>query len=759
MAITQAGFTLVVDYSKSREKAQAITKPVLKNASAEVMAVYQQNFNLAQQLASNPDFLKACSSKDRAAVGQIIKTAFEKSGFAGYGTVLLDGGSVFYSSDTPAKFGYSTDANNTPFCSRVFNLDPSHPQGDLPPFALCSLTATNTYCLTSGVPLRPNGKTMGIFCVGTPFGSELLHGMERKIKLSNDNLKDFGMAFDVMQGKGITACSKDLADAKSNYLANLARGTENVKEGNTEADGRLWSHQPIWGPDGHLAMGQILACTPLPGLISNPLMLLSLVVSAVAAFALSCVFAKGLSDRFNQSMRFLKQRAKDLAANKHDLPSLATLNGDFLELAEMMDTAMTNPRAVMQNLKITVSKKEEELSEKQRQVDAINYQLEQANRQLTAHNRQSVEVSTQVQAANRQTVQIQQKLETVLQCTSEGFLLLDPYGSVLAANQKFLTWVGLQEREIAGRVCFDLVRKPGDPREPRGVTFAHPGSGPEDLVNQFYPEGIVYNNGSDKQVEVLMHLQPIVDEEGVIEGYLMVLRDKSLHAEVARLRKEIVTMLSDDIRAPLTTAETRWQAIMGTQMQGVSPQIAQHLIEMHKVYEQMMGVIESYLMMYGGFVPAPVEQPREPVSVTRLIGECLQEVSQQARNQQITLDYKTVTGLPNTAINREVVHDIIIQLIEKLIIATAPGGRVRAETTVKGKEIRLIISSSGPALSQIEIEEMFIGFVEGRHSEDTYQSRLALYLARNNAERLGGRIWAESEAGRGTAIFLTLPVH
>jgi signal transduction histidine kinase len=62
-------------------------------------------------------------------------------------------------------------------------------------------------------------------------------------------------------------------------------------------------------------------------------------------------------------------------------------------------------------------------------------------------------------------------------------------------------------------------------------------------------------------------------------------------------------------------------------------------------------------------------------------------------------------------------------------------------------------------LRQVEIEEMFIGFVDGRHKEDTYQTRLSMYLARNNAERLGGRIWAESEAGRGTAIFLTLPVH
>ncbi|MBX9719860.1 MAG: ATP-binding protein, partial [Candidatus Obscuribacterales bacterium] len=123
------------------------------------------------------------------------------------------------------------------------------------------------------------------------------------------------------------------------------------------------------------------------------------------------------------------------------------------------------------------------------------------------------------------------------------------------------------------------------------------------------------------------------------------------------------------------------------------------------------------------------------------------------------LDYKTVTGLPSTAISKDIVRDIIVQILEKMISVTAPGGRVRAETTAKGKEIRLIISSSGPALQQVDIEEMFLGFLDGKHAEDTYQSRLSMYLARNNAERLGGRIWAESEAGRGTAIFLTLPVN
>jgi signal transduction histidine kinase len=750
MVLTQAGFSFFVDFKNSRDRARAVVDPALKMASTEIMTVYNQNLALAQQIAADPAFEKAYAARDRNGVAQSIKAAFDRTGFAGYGTIVLDNGKVFYSSDSPAKFGYPIQEINNSFGSRV--LDGS---SRMPNYALCCLTITPTYTLSSAVPLK-----QGMLAIGTPFAEELLHGMERKIKITNEALKDFNMVFHVLLGKGVTASSSELFNAKPSYLINLNRGTEKVQEGEKEADGRLWKFLPIRGPDGQRAMGQVIVCAPLQNPYGNPAIVLSLVLSAAAAYALSCLFTAGLSGRFSQSIRFLKQRAKDLASNRHDLPSLSVLNGDWLELAEMMDTAMASPRTVVLNLKQNVAKQEEELQEKQRQVDSINYQLEQVNKQLTAHNRQALEVNAQVQNANRQAVQIQQRLEAVLQCTSEGFLLLDPYGSVLAANPRFLTWIGVPERDIAGRICFDLVRKPGDSGESQGATFANPGSSPEDLINQFYPEGVIYNRAQGKQVEVLMHLQPVVNEGGIIEGYLMVLRDKALHAEVARLRKEIVTMLSDDVRTPLVSAESHWQALMGAQLQNLSPQVSQHLIEMQKVYEQMLGVVESYLMMYGGFVPVPAEHlQREEVSVTRLIGECLETVSQRAREQQIMLDYKTVTGLPTTAINKEIVRDIILQLLEKMISVTAPGGRVRAETTVKGQEIRLIISSSGPALQQVEIEEMFIGFVDGRHDEETYQSRLLMYLARNNAERLGGRIWAESEAGRGTAIFLTLPVH
>jgi histidine kinase len=122
------------------------------------------------------------------------------------------------------------------------------------------------------------------------------------------------------------------------------------------------------------------------------------------------------------------------------------------------------------------------------------------------------------------------------------------------------------------------------------------------------------------------------------------------------------------------------------------------------------------------------------------------------------LDYKTVTGLPNISGNKEAITGILLQILERMIEITSAGGRVRVESLSRGQEMRIGVSSSGPALPEQEIADMFVGYIEGKHAQDTYGSRLAMYLARNNVERLGGKIWAESEAGRGTITYFTLPI-
>jgi len=440
------------------------------------------------------------------------------------------------------------------------------------------------------------------------------------------------------------------------------------------------------------------------------------------------------------------------------MPSLDGLGPEFIELAEVIDTAVTSPRSSVRSLQTQMTKHQGALEEKQQLVEAASGQVEAVNRQLMIQSKQLSEISKQINHANAQSILLQQKLASVLQISTEGFLILDPYGNVLSTNPVFMNWAGCQEAEIAGRFCFDLVRRPGEPPQGNGdhTAFSQHGGKPGDLISQFFPEGIIYHQRQEKAIDVLAHLQPIMTDDQNIQGYVLVLRDKSFHSEANRLRKEIVAMLQESIRAPLAVAEQKWPSVLTTSKEYSGTPLGPALIDLHANYQAVMGVVDSLLMVHTGIVPTQTT-PREQVSVTRLIGDCLEHSAQQARSHQIMLDYKTVTGLPSTSIDKDILRDIVIQLLEKMISVTAPGGRVRVESISKNNEIRLSLFSSGPALAPTEIEDMFAGFIQGKHSEETYSSRLSLYLVRNNLERLGGKIWAESD--RGTYFYLTVPVQ
>src|SRR5690606_315586 len=100
------------------------------------------------------------------------------------------------------------------------------------------------------------------------------------------------------------------------------------------------------------------------------------------------------------------------------------------------------------------------------------------------------EVSKQVNQANRQAIVVQHKLDAVLQSSTEGFLILDQYGNILTANPVFLNWMGITEGEIAGRLCFDIVRRPDESRPDMrsGEAFATHGGDPQVVINRFHPE-------------------------------------------------------------------------------------------------------------------------------------------------------------------------------------------------------------------------------------------------------------------------------
>ncbi len=581
-------------------------------------------------------------------------------------------------------------------------------------------------------------------------------------------------------------------------------------------------------------IGVILATTAIhaAGIKPGFIMIISCILG-MCAFVLALVLSARMTD-FDRPLQTLIGRVKTWQSEK-TLPPPSGLVGAGSELAQLIDQTLLNWQDEVQAVKAHLHKVSMEAGQKAEVKQGTDDQFANLNRQLANQSKQLSEFSSQLNYANQQAVFLQQELQAILQSTTEGFLVLDRYGNVISANNIFLNWLGMSEGEIAGRFCFDLVQKPGQNKNGSGQSheagraFVKHESGTASLIDQFFPEGLIYHAQSKQPVEVLLHLQPVAGHDSNIQGYILVVRDKSLRSEIAGLRMEIVNMLARAVRGPLVSAEKEWQHLLAdstrlfvkqavdaqpeqelqtagnkdaqsgqldkiqhewnkelNQQLGeelkrrsagtVAPSGWQMLLDLHSRYQNLIRSVESLLAAHGqsveqissaapegqqlveglgGLFPAGETAKVESFPVSRLVGECLEEVANLARERQLLLDHKISTALPNLTGNRALIKSIVIPVVDKLISITTPGGKVRVESSLKGKEIQLSVSSSGPPLEEEEIVDMFAGFIPGKHNEDSYGSRLSLYLARNNAERIGAKIWAECEFG--TTVYITFP--
>lgn len=753
MVGAHAAAQFIGERNSAVQAAHKIVDPAFRQIFNETELIQKHNAALAGRISSDSGFLAAYASHDRSAVGAAVKECINKYNVEGDVVVIDNGARVMYSTDAPAKPPYPVPDEDV---KRLLHANQAW-------YGPASLTATGTFSIVGMVPIK--SATPGLVAVCQPVSGEFLAGLQKKVEITQ-NVKDLDFLLYSVKDQKVLAWTPDLQGKDGGFISSLNREAMKAVSGvDTERGGRLWKMYKFVAADMH-PIALIFATTPMPDMkLHFAAIAGQAAIAGFLALVAAVMFSINISGRMNRSVNFLINRAKALAAQKKDIPALEGLSGEFIELAEVIDTAVTGPRASVKSLQNQMSKHQDELQEKERLVHEASSQVEAVNRQLMIQSKQLSEVSKQINQSNAQSVLLQQKLASVLAISTEGFLILDSFGNVLSANPTVCTWLGLTEQELAGKFVFDLVRKPnegptnGNPLSGNGQypAFSHHGGNPGDLIAQFFPEGIVHNHRTGKGVDVLAHLQPITMDDQSIQGYVMVLRDKTLHSEAHRLRNEIVAMLQESIRGPLVMADQKWSSVLSTTSKqfGGTP-LAPQLIDLHSNYQALMAVIDSLLMMHTGIMPTQVVH-REQISITRLIGDCLEQVAQQARAHQIMLDYKTVTGLPSTGIDKEILRDIAIQLLEKMISVTAPGGRVRVESTAKNNEIRLSIFSSGPALPADEIEDMFAGFIQGKHSEDTYSSRLSLYLVRNNLERLGGKIWAESD--RGNYFYFTIPIQ
>ncbi len=150
----------------------------------------------------------------------------------------------------------------------------------------------------------------------------------------------------------------------------------------------------------------------------------------------------------------------------------------------------------------------------------------------------------------------------------------------------------------------------------------------------------------------------------------------------------------------------------------------------------------------------------EEIDIASLIGEVRMSLISPASNKKISVEVKVDTSLENIRADRTKLRQILYNLMSNAMKFTPDKGRVIVSACKKEGALEIKVSDNGIGLSKEDNEKIFMPFTQADSSTARGYggAGLGLYIVKNFIDLHGGKIWVDSEVGKGSTFIFTLPI-
>jgi signal transduction histidine kinase len=149
----------------------------------------------------------------------------------------------------------------------------------------------------------------------------------------------------------------------------------------------------------------------------------------------------------------------------------------------------------------------------------------------------------------------------------------------------------------------------------------------------------------------------------------------------------------------------------------------------------------------------------ETFDLSAAVGDAAELADPAARAKQIGIIREVPPGSLVVPGSRAEVQATLLELLSNAVKYSPPGGQVRIVMRRSADKALVLVSDSGVGIAPAELPFIFDEFYRSAKTAETDNGTgLGLAMAKHVVEKLGGRIWAESEENRGTSFHIELPV-
>ncbi|MDE2293253.1 MAG: PAS domain-containing protein, partial [Elusimicrobia bacterium] len=338
----------------------------------------------------------------------------------------------------------------------------------------------------------------------------------------------------------------------------------------------------------------------------------------------------------------------------------------------------------------------------------------------------------------------QKKTEAILFSIADGILMADNDGNVQLANRKSKEMMGVEEAE--GRPLEEVLPKDSPLRQAILDAVSHPDV--QSVVE-------VDLSGEDRRLFVRVSAQRLVSPaKGAVLGVVAALHDVTFEKELDKMKEEFLHSITHDLRNPLGSIVGFLEFLRKGVVGVLNPQQKGMVDSMLKSANRLMTLVNNILDV-AKMETHELELNLREASLAGLASHSIEILASLAQRRGIVIELDAAEEF-TLVCDPDQIERVITNLLGNAIKFAPDDGRIVVHVVDLGPEMRVCVEDNGPGIPATHLDKIFAKFeqVPGQKRGGT---GLGLTICKRFVEAHKGRIWVESELGKGARFYFTVP--
>jgi two-component system, OmpR family, phosphate regulon sensor histidine kinase PhoR len=233
-------------------------------------------------------------------------------------------------------------------------------------------------------------------------------------------------------------------------------------------------------------------------------------------------------------------------------------------------------------------------------------------------------------------------------------------------------------------------------------------------------------------------------------GSLLLVQDLTRVRRLETVRRDFISNVSHELRTPLASLKALTETLQDGALS--DPEAGPRFLSRIHTEVDALTQMTQELLDLSRIESGQVDLVFTPLPPKDLLYSASDRMKMQAERAGIKLSVTCENGLPMLNADKSRLEQVLVNIIHNAVKFTKPGGEIAlgAESAISG--VRFAVRDSGVGIPADSLSRIFERFYRVDSSRTGSGTGLGLSISKHIVEAHGGRIWAESEVGRGSTL-------